>query len=298
VFGFGGLGQKYEMGNSLQGRISGVFRGVYQVIMLDGDEVSCRLTSKCDEPTVGDFVKLDANSDIVQVLPRQNLIARKASGSKHKAQLMAANVDYAFIVTSLNADFNVRRLERYISFLDLQGINHYIILTKSDLCEDVGAYTAQLSDINSPTITTSVVTGCGLDKLSALLVSGKTAVFMGSSGVGKSSIINFLLGEDLMEVDGLRNDDKGRHTTTHRQMFMMPSGAAIIDIPGIRELQIWSGGDVASSFEDIEELAQNRKFRNCSHESEPGCAVVGNVDAKRLKSYFKLQREAKRASGR
>ncbi|MCL2397167.1 MAG: ribosome small subunit-dependent GTPase A [Defluviitaleaceae bacterium] len=295
---------------NITGRISGVYGHVYKVILGNNEEANCKVSgsfvgrAKKDMPAVGDFVALDENRNIVQVLPRKNEIMRKASGKKIEEQMLAANVDYAFIVTSMNNDFNPRRIERYIAFLDIQDICWYLVLTKADLCadEELRRYQTEalaLADEDN-IIITSAVNGDGINKIAAMMTAGKTAVFIGSSGVGKSTVINYLMGEELQDTKDIRNDHKGRHTTTHRELFMLPGGGAIIDTPGMREIQLWCGAEEISSFGDIEDLAARCKFRNCGHNTEPGCAVrdaveQGILPAARLKSYNKLQREAKSA---
>ena len=293
------------------GRISGVFGNRYNVILGDA-EISAKFAGHSEEVlVVGDYVAMDAAGNIVMVLPRKNVMARRAAGRVPKEQVMAANIDYAFIVTSMNNEFNPRRLERYMAFLNMQDIEYYLVLTKADLCEDADFYEEQAKQLGfeDNIIKTSVVSGVGLDKIAALAGQGKTSVFIGSSGVGKSSIINYLMEGDVQTVSEIRAaDHRGRHTTTHRELFMLPgadgqAGGAIIDTPGMREIQFWSGGDMANVFEDIDVLAEGCKFRDCGHDKEPGCAVkdaikCGLMPPERLKSYNKLKREAKNAEMR
>ena len=290
-------------------RISSVHRSSYKAIV-DGKEITCKMAgfidaSSADLPAVGDFVTIDENGYIAGILPRKNKIARQGAGSKRAdEQVLAVNIDYAFIVTSLNNDFNPRRIERYIAFLEMQDIDCRLVLTKADLCGDIDHYLEQAWNLGPEVIVTSAVDGRGFDEIAKLLSTGKTAVFIGSSGVGKSSIINYLIGGEVQKVKEIRAaDDKGKHTTTHRELFVLENGASIIDTPGMRELQFWASDGDISSFGDIDGLSQNCKFRDCKHETEPGCAVKeaikrGELPAGRLKSHKKLEREAAAAKMR
>jgi len=290
----------------ITGRISGVFGNRYNVI-LGSAQVSALKIGHLDETlAVGDYVAMDTAGNITAVLPRKNEIVRKAAGKTPKEQMMATNVDHAFIVTSMNNEFNPRRIERYMAFLDIQDIKYYLVLTKADLCEEADFYVEQarrLGFINN-IILTSSVTGIGLNEIAALAGVDKTSIFIGSSGVGKSSIINYLMKGDVQVVSEISSmGDKGRHTTTHRELFMLPNGGAIIDTPGMREIQFWSGADGLNIFGDIDTLAESCKFRDCGHDKEPGCAVQdaikgGQIPPERLKSYRKLKREAKNAEMR
>ncbi|MCL2235266.1 MAG: ribosome small subunit-dependent GTPase A [Defluviitaleaceae bacterium] len=287
-------------------RISGVFKSGYKAI-IDGNEIDCKLgkfvkVERGQLPAIGDFVEIDENGYISHMLPRKSVISRKVAGKKQEEQVIAANVDYAFIVTSANSEFNLRRIERYLALLDISGVDSRLVLTKADLCDDISEYQAKARElgIDEDVIITSSATGQGLDGLKNLLTEGKTAVFMGSSGVGKSSLINVLVGDYAQKVSGIsQSHGKGRHTTTHREMFMLGNGAFIIDTPGMREIQFFSGTDDLTTFADIDQLAQNCKFRNCSHKTEPNCAVKaaienGDLSAERLRSYEKLKRETNR----
>lgn len=262
-------------------------------------------------PAVGDFVLIKANSQgediIYRVLDRYSAFSRsnpslptKISGAS--AQMVAANFDYVFVMTSLNYDFNPRRLERYLAAAWHSGGTPVIILTKSDLCSDWEEKAAITEGI-APGIDVHAIschTGQGLEALERYLKPGKTLVFMGSSGIGKSSLVNCLAGEELMKVNTIREDDsKGHHTTTYRQLFALRNGALIIDTPGMRELGIWSADEgVSEVFSDIEELIASCRFHDCRHKTEPGCAVKkalaeGTLTASRYQSYLKLEREAR-----
>lgn len=257
-----------------------------------------------DYPTVGDFVMLsaiDTNSPAVihAVLPRTSVFVRKAAGTAVNEQVVAANIDIVFICMSLGNDFNIRRLERYLSIAWESGASPVIVLTKADLCDDIAQKQAQAASaaMGAEILITSGLTEDGCTALLPYLQTGQTVVFIGSSGVGKSSLINRLLQEDRMKTGGLRNDEKGRHTTTHRQMLLLPTGGIVIDTPGMRELGMWDSADgLERVFSDIEELSRSCRFRDCTHTNEPDCAVRaamqnGTLSQARWLSYQKLTAE-------
>lgn len=265
-----------------------------------------------DFPAVGDWVAAELRPDegsatIHSVLPRISKFSRKAAGSRTDEQIVAANFDYVFIISSLNLDLNLRRLERYLTTAWESGGIPVITLTKADLCEDMEGALNRVTD-SAPGVTVHAVsakTGLGIETLEQYTQPGKTIVFMGSSGVGKSTLLNSLAGSEIMYVNDIREDDsKGRHTTTHRQMVLMPSGCMIIDTPGMRELSVWDGEDgISTAFNDIDELALLCKFSDCSHRGEPGCAVAkaiieGKIPKARLESYRKLQKEIRFMEGK
>lgn len=253
-------------------------------------------------PVVGDYIIIsNKESDkavIHEILKRSSIFLRKAAGTSNTEQAIAANIDYVFICMSLNNDFNLRRLERYLSISWDSGAVPVIVLTKSDLCDDVEAKISDIESIAYGTdiVTTSSLEDVGYDKLMGYIKIDKTVAFLGSSGVGKSTLINRLVGEDILETKEIREDDqKGRHTTTTRNLIYLESGGAVIDTPGMREIGVESG-EVSHTFADIEDMALNCKFSDCKHLSEPGCAVKnaiedGVLSEKRLESYRKLKIE-------
>lgn len=256
-------------------------------------------------PTVGDFVVVVRNpygDDIIyKVLDRKSKFSRMDTWNS-KEQIVATNFDYVFIITSLNHDFNIKKMERYLASAWQSGGTPIIILTKSDLCSDYSVYEAELENvaIGVPIIAVSSFTGEGLTELQNYIKPSSTIVFLGSSGVGKSSLVNAIAGEDIMKVNDVREDDsKGRHTTTHRQLIMMENGTMIIDTPGMRELGLWHVSEgLSTTFSDIEEIASKCKFRDCSHNTEPKCAVReaienGELSHERWNNYIKLEKEAR-----
>jgi ribosome biogenesis GTPase len=257
-------------------------------------------------PTVGDFVLCEevegGDCQITATLPRKSAIIRRDPNPEAGEQAVAANMDYAFIMTSLNRDFNINRIQRYLVLTRQSGAEPVVILTKADLVEDAAVFVSQIQAAAGGVgvIPVSVVNGVGLDKLEGYLTPGKTAVFFGMSGVGKSSLLNALMGHDVMAVRQTRRVDaaKGSHTTTHRQLFMLPNGAMVIDTPGMRSLGLWDAEDgLRETFADIEALLGTCRFSDCRHQNEPDCAVRaaienGELTAGRWENYQKLQREA------
>jgi ribosome biogenesis GTPase len=289
-------------------RIAIEYKGMYKLYTEAGEvlaEITGNMRYNNQFPAVGDWVVIDlqdskARAIIHDILPRKSKFSRKVAGDNTEEQIVAANIDTIFIVTSLNQDFNLRRLERYLTIAWNSGAKPVIVLSKADLCADAEAKKAEVETVafGVPIHIVSSLSGEGLDELEEYLETGYTVALLGSSGVGKSTIINQLMGSEKMEVDEIRiNDGKGKHTTTHRELIVLETGGIVIDTPGMREIQLWDGNEgIKESFEDIETLAQNCKFNDCQHDSEPGCAVKeaieqGDLTEKRLESYRKLERE-------
>jgi ribosome biogenesis GTPase len=255
-------------------------------------------------PAVGDWVAIDGGQDdavIHAVLPRRTAIVRQAPGKRTEAQVVGANVDVVFIVISLNLDLNLRRLERYLAVAWESGAEPVVLLSKADLVNDPTAQLAEVERIaiGAVILTVSVIDGRGVDEVRAKIGSGRTAAFVGSSGVGKSTLLNRLAGEDRAAVRDIREDDsRGRHTTTRRQLHILPDGGLILDTPGMRELALWDSDGVEQSFPEIDELVTTCRFANCRHDGEPGCAIAaalasGSLEADRFEAWRKLEREAR-----
>jgi ribosome biogenesis GTPase / thiamine phosphate phosphatase len=257
-----------------------------------------------DHPAVGDYVQLDRDTDlagdavILDLLPRTSLLCRTEAGTSGNSQTIAANVDILFICMSLNKDYNRRRLERYLAVAYGCGIRPVVLLTKSDLTTEKDAVMLEImaAQPGLEILFCSNLTGEGLDRIRDFIGGNRTVAFVGSSGVGKSTIINGLLGKDVLKTAEIReNDSRGRHTTTHRELFPMEGGGAVIDSPGIRELAL-DDSDVDEVFEDITDLELECRFNDCTHGNEPGCALKqairdGRLDPKRFNSYMKLKAE-------
>lgn len=301
----------YAAEGLVPGRIVIQQRGGYRVVTEAGD-IEARATgplmkaaSDIARPTAGDWVALEARPGqttalVHAVLPRATAFIRKASGPRAGAQVVAANVDVALLVASLNANLNPRRLERYLATTHESGARPVIVLTKSDLAEFVDEDVAEIEAIalGAPVLALSAKTGQGLEALDGYLLPGQTAVLLGSSGAGKSTLLNVLAGEERMATREVRaTDDRGRHTTSHRELVLLPSGALILDTPGMRELGLWDADEgLSATFADIETLASQCKFSDCGHGDEPGCAVqaaidAGELDPSRLWNFEKLQAE-------
>jgi ribosome biogenesis GTPase / thiamine phosphate phosphatase len=293
-------------------RVAVQHRGAYTVYATGGElraTVAGRLEHVAagagDLPAVGDWVAVAARpgegtATIQAVLPRRTKFSRKVTLGAAEEQVLAANVDTVFLLTSLNEDLNLRRLERYLALAWESGAQPVVVLTKTDLSHEVESQTLLVESIayGVPVHAISSLTGDGLDLVRSYLRPGTTVALLGSSGVGKSTLVNTLVGEELLAVNAIRESDgEGRHTTTARQLIVLPEGGLVIDTPGMRELQLWESSDgLGETFGDVEELAAQCRFSDCAHRTEPGCAVqaaleAGTLDYGRWASYKKLQRE-------
>lgn len=311
-----GLSDRFKQEASLYegmflARVSEQHRDLYKVIGEQGElqaSVSGKLAYNAGDsmsfPAIGDWVmvdRLDGNSGnaiIHHILRRKSVFTRKAAGTSNATQIVAANIDVIFICMSLNADFNLRRLERYLSIAWDSMATPVIVLTKADLCDDLQQRLVEIASVSVGTdvIVCSCMEENGCQSVNSYIAKSKTIAFIGSSGVGKSTLINRLMGQDVLITKEIReDDDRGRHTTTHRQLLLLPNGGIVIDTPGMRELQLYAG-NLPKAFEDIAELSAKCKYKDCSHITEPDCAVrnaieAGDLSEKRFENYVKLQRE-------
>jgi ribosome biogenesis GTPase / thiamine phosphate phosphatase len=251
-------------------------------------------------PAVGDWVALRPDAPVIeQVFERKTVLSRKQAGRAMDEQVLAANIDVLFIVSGLDGDYNERRIERYLVVARQSGARPVIVLNKADLAGSEGIDLAGIAGrlhlwSGAPVFAVSALSGGGVPALGALMTTGETAALIGSSGVGKSTIVNRLLGDERQATRAVRSeDDRGRHTTTARSLFSIPGGWLLIDMPGLREIQLWASPEqLDASFDDVRELASGCRFRDCTHTGEPGCAVMdSDIDSGRLENYRKMQRE-------
>lgn len=294
------------------GRVVLEYNHLYRVYTEQGEllaDVAGKLrheaTSRASLPVVGDWVVVqprpeEGKATIQSVLPRRGKFVRKAAGSRTEEQIVGANIDTVFLVTSLNQDFNLRRLERYLIVALKSGARPVIVLSKADLCAEVEERRAEIQIVagDVPVHAVSVIKEDGLDKLTPYFRHGETVALLGSSGVGKSTLINHLIGRDVQRVREIReHDGRGQHATTHRELILLPQGGLVLDTPGMRELHLWDGEEsLHLAFDDIEDLAGSCYFSDCQHGDEPRCAIrealaEGRIDAARYQSYEKLQKE-------
>ena len=280
----------------------------------ESGELSCELSGKfrfniqykSDFPSVGDWVVASVlpneNKAVIHsVLPRKSVFSRKIAGEVTDEQVVASNIDTVFIVTGLDLNYNLRRIERYLTMAWNSGATPVVLLNKADLCVD--EIEARIVEVESvafgvEVFALSAAADAGLEIFDRYIASGKTVAFLGSSGAGKSTIINRLLGEERLKVGEVSKlGSRGHHTTTSRELILIPSGGIVIDTPGMRELQVWGDDEgLKQVFDEIEEMAKDCRYKDCTHQTEPGCAVLealqqGRIDPKRLESYFKLRKE-------
>lgn len=292
------------------GRVVTAAGSEYRVVTVRGDVgaiASGRLRHAASTPeelpAAGDWVALEESGAedrrIAAVLPRRSAFLRHAPGRRREAQVLAANVDTVFLVAALTRDLNPRRMERYLGAAWASGASPVVVLNKADLCADIGSALRRIEGVapGVPVVAVSAVAGDGLDRLAPHLLTGRTVALLGSSGVGKSTLVNALLGEERQPVRATREDDeRGRHTTTSRELIPLPGGSLILDTPGMRSLALWDDEGIERAFADIEALAAACRFDDCAHDREPGCAVRSAIDAgelpgARLESRRKLERE-------
>jgi ribosome biogenesis GTPase / thiamine phosphate phosphatase len=311
---FSGAFASLKLPDTMPGRVASIEKDNCRVLTASG-EFTVQMTGhlrhqaigKADYPAVGDWLAVqslpgESKAVIHAILPRKSKFTRQSPGGPTEEQVAAANVDTVFLVSGLDGgrNLNLRRIERYLAVAYASGASPVIVLNKADLCPDIEAQIREVALITQglPVHGVSATAGTGIGTLKQYLIRGKTAAFLGSSGVGKSALINALLGEERQATGAIRKSDlEGRHTTTRRELILLPGGGAVIDTPGMREIQLWGGEDgLDNAFNDISEIAKGCRFADCRHDAEPGCAVRkaledGELNEKHFKSYQQLQRE-------
>ena len=300
----------FELEGLAPARVAVEHRSEYVVYTEHGElraELTGRLRHDEEHPAVGDWVAVatraeEGRATIHAVLPRRSAFVRKVAWAETKPQVVAANVDVAFVVCGLDANYNIRRIERYLTLAWESGAQPVVLLTKADLSDDVESHVYAVESVafGVPVHAISAPTGDGVETVRTYVPEGRTAALLGSSGVGKSTLVNALVGEELLATRELREDGRGRHTTTHRQLVALPGGGLVLDTPGMRELQLWDADSgLETAFQDVEELAGHCRFADCAHGREPGCAIRaalanGTLDLERFQSWRKLERELER----
>lgn len=273
-----------------------------QIITAELSGKLAHYTDRDGTPKVGDWVAVNISANgsatVESVVLRSNEIARKVTGKRAMKQIIAANVDIAFVLLALDNDFSIERLKRFLYQLSISQISPVIVLNKADKTDDVQSYVAQLQQLDLPIVISTAIDGSGVDEIAAKITPGHTAILLGSSGVGKSTLTNKLLGREAQQTNEVKaSDSTGRHTTVHRELFVLPSGGMLIDTPGIRELQLWgTEEELDTNFDDITDLIRRCKYTTCQHTSEQGCAirhalVDGSLDKKHYANYIKMKAE-------
>lgn len=258
-------------------------------------------TTRDETPKVGDWVAVavtDNNAVVETVILRANEIARKVAGKRTQKQIIAANVDIAFVLLALDNDFSIERLNRFLYQLSASAVKPVIVLNKADKTDDLQSYISQLKELSLPIVVATATEGIGVDDIAAFIKPAKTAILLGSSGVGKSTLTNKILGREAQNTNTVRESDStGKHTTVHRELFILPNGGILIDTPGIRELQLWgTEEELEANYDDIATIAAQCKYSNCSHTSEAGCAINkaltdGSLDTKHYARYINMRAE-------
>jgi ribosome biogenesis GTPase len=302
--------QPYEHEGLAPARLAVEHRSEYVVYTRQGElraELAGRLRRDEEQPAVGDWLAVaprasEGRATVQAILPRRSAFVRKVAWAETKPQVVAANVDVVFVVCGLDANYNVRRIERYLTLAWESGAQPVVLLTKADLCDDTEqrVYEVEAVAFGVPVHPVSAPHGDGVETVRSYVPRGRTAALLGSSGVGKSTLVNALVGEEVLATRDVREDGRGRHTTSHRQLVPLPEDGLVLDTPGMRELQLWEASDgLETAFEEIAELATRCRFTDCAHRREPGCAVraalaSGALDVERFESWRKLERELER----